>query len=102
MTPAMTQEERLAKTAKTNKVRLAVDFVMIGALVLMVISSTIKFPLPTSWFDYLQDSGIFKFVSFTLVSYIHDFSGVVFIVALFIHLWLNWKRLQWLIKAALK
>jgi len=102
MTEKMTQAEHLAKTARTNKVRLVADVVMIASFILMFFTSIAKFPIPSSWFDYLEAHGLFSLVTFSLLSYIHDFSGVVFIIALFTHLWLNWKRLQWLIKAALK
>jgi len=100
--PAMTQEEKLAKTARTNKVRLVVDLFMIIAFFILFFTSVFKMPFPVSWYDYLQDKGVFEALSFSFLSYLHDIAGIVFIVCLVIHLYLNWKRLTWLIKAALK
>ena len=99
---SLEQAQKLAKTARTNKVRLVVDAFMILTGLFITLTSIVKLPFPASWYDKLQDWGLFEKLSFSFLSYLHDISGIIFLVALVIHLFLNWKRLTWLIKAARK
>jgi|GEM_PF-4351218 len=102
MAKELTHEERMAKTARTNKLRLLIDALMILTAVFLTLTSIVKLPFPTSWFDYLQEKGLYECISFNLLSYTHDIAGIIFLLSLVFHLVLNWKRLTWLIKAMLK
>jgi len=100
--PQMTQEQKLARTAFVNKIRLIVDAFMILTGILLFVTSIVKLPFPETWFEKLQNLGIFNLLSYSVLSYVHDIGGLFFLFCLFIHLYLNWKRLSWLIRAAFK
>ncbi len=100
--PPMTQAQKLAQTARTNKIRLIVDAIMILCALFLILTSIVKMPFPIAWYDFLAEKGVFEKFSFTFLAYLHDTAGILFLVGLVVHLVLNWKRLTWLIKAALK
>ena len=93
---------RLAKTARTNRLRLITDTIMILCFLILTLTSIVKMPFPVAWYEYLADKGLFDKFSFTFLAYFHDIAGIVFLVSLGVHLVLNWKRFIWLIKASFK
>jgi hypothetical protein len=88
--PSPQQQKRLIFK---NHLRRGVGMVMIVNLIIITITSILKMP---QLYDALIP--LYKIVSFPLLSYIHDYCGLLFVVVTLVHILLSWGRLQFLMK----
>lgn len=80
---------------RKNRRRLYVDIVMLFSLAVNALLGIIKMP-----FLYDPLMPFFQIVNFTMLSYVHDISGGLLIIAVGYHIILNWKRFKFLLKKA--
>lgn len=78
---------------RKNRLRLYVDIVMLFSLVITALLGIIKMP-----FLYDPLMPFFQIVNFTMLSYIHDISGGLLIIAIGYHINLSWRRFTFLLK----
>lgn len=80
---------------RKNRRRLYVDIVMLFSLAINALLGIIKMP-----FLYDPLMPFFQIVNFTMLSYVHDISGGLLIIAVGYHIILSWKRFTFLLKKA--
>ena len=72
-----------------NKIKLLVDIAMAIAFLLVGLTGILKMP---QFFGFF--SGILSYINFGLMSKIHDWSGVVLVLLILMHLCLNWNWIR--------
>ncbi|MBL8026004.1 MAG: hypothetical protein JNL74_06320 [Fibrobacteres bacterium] len=88
------EAEKKRKLYIKNKIRLAVDILMLISFAVLAFTAYVKMPFNYDrFFTYEQEVFDFK-----LMSLLHDYSGIVFLGATVAHLILSRRRLQYLIK----
>jgi cytochrome b subunit of formate dehydrogenase len=68
-----------------NKVKFLVDFAMGISFLLVALTGIFKWP--RSPIDF---SWVFDIINFRLMSRIHDWSGLILVILILVHLCLNW------------
>jgi len=71
---------------KTLLIKYVTDVLLAIAFLLNIITGILKFPGLTSYFKF-----IFRFISGPTMAVIHDWSGIVLVILVLIHLIMNFK-----------
>jgi len=82
---------------KTLLIKYITDVLLAIAFLLNIITGIFKFPILTSYFKF-----IFRSISSPTMAFIHDWSGILLVLLVFIHLILNFKWIAEMTKSIFK